>query len=200
MERRNLWVTAAFLILTSACAFTRPVSDKKYDSIIGLEGYFIELPTPARSQDSKIAYHPCVKSKVIGVVNWYGMFWVPFKGLRVQNGDKTYDVERVGQTELDDSVLTHTDKFRKYFVETLPFDDMSKNGGMPSPAKTACAGKVWPGMSQELFLFVNRRPYRVNRSGGSFGTHEQWIYGSDSSFIDNTYYYFRNGRLSSWQF
>ena len=36
-------------------------------------------------------------------------------------------------------------------------------------------------------------PIKVNRSVGSWGVHEQWIYG------EGQYLYFQNGKLTSWQ-
>jgi hypothetical protein len=36
-------------------------------------------------------------------------------------------------------------------------------------------------------------PESINRTGGSWGVHEQWVYGGRS------YLYFENGKLTSWQ-
>lgn len=36
------------------------------------------------------------------------------------------------------------------------------------------------------------KPSKINRSVGSYGIHEQWVY-------SNAYVYFRNGVLTSWQ-
>ena len=50
------------------------------------------------------------------------------------------------------------------------------------------------GMSQEEVLQSSwGRPERVNRSVYSFGTHEQWVYGSGN------YLYFEDGKLTSMQ-
>jgi len=35
-------------------------------------------------------------------------------------------------------------------------------------------------------------PYDINRTAGSWGIHEQWVYG-------DKYLYFENGVLTSWQ-
>ena len=36
------------------------------------------------------------------------------------------------------------------------------------------------------------QPDDINRSVGSWGVHEQWVYGDE-------YLYFENGKLTSWQ-
>jgi hypothetical protein len=40
-------------------------------------------------------------------------------------------------------------------------------------------------------------PYDINRTVGSWGVHEQWVYGENIS--NRKYYYFENGVLTSWQ-
>lgn len=52
--------------------------------------------------------------------------------------------------------------------------------------------KIWIGMTDKMALDSWGRPTDINRSVGSWGTHEQWIY-------YETYLYFENGKLTSWQ-
>ncbi|GAH38631.1 unnamed protein product [marine sediment metagenome] len=40
------------------------------------------------------------------------------------------------------------------------------------------------------------KPRDINKSVGSWGVHEQWIY---RKFSHSTYLYFENGILTSWQ-
>jgi hypothetical protein len=54
-------------------------------------------------------------------------------------------------------------------------------------------GQFWIGMTQEMAVQSLGRPNKVNRTVGSWGTNEQWVYGS------STYLYFSNGRLDSYQ-
>lgn len=54
------------------------------------------------------------------------------------------------------------------------------------------AGKVWLGMSKEMAEDSWGKPRDVNRSVGSWGVKEQWVY-SDANL------YFDNGILNSWQ-
>lgn len=53
-------------------------------------------------------------------------------------------------------------------------------------------GKIWLGMSDEMARASWGAPENINRTVGSWGVHEQWIYG-------DTYVYFENGKLTVWQ-
>jgi len=54
-------------------------------------------------------------------------------------------------------------------------------------------GKVYRGMSKLQAQLSWGEPESVNRTSGSYGTHEQWVYGG------NNYLYFENGVLTSIQ-
>jgi hypothetical protein len=54
------------------------------------------------------------------------------------------------------------------------------------------AGKIWLGMTSEMAKESWGSPDKNNRTVGTWGVHEQWIYG-------DTYVYFENGILTSWQ-
>ena len=47
-------------------------------------------------------------------------------------------------------------------------------------------------MTDEMAVVALGSPKDINRSVGSWGTHEQWVY-------DGEYLYFENGKLTSWQ-
>ncbi len=53
-------------------------------------------------------------------------------------------------------------------------------------------GWVSLGMSAEMVQAVYGEPNSINRTVGSWGVHEQWVY-------DRVYFYFENGILTSWQ-
>ena len=53
--------------------------------------------------------------------------------------------------------------------------------------------KVRIGMSKEACILSWGEPEDINKTSGSWGVHEQWVYGSHS------YLYFTNGRLTSIQ-
>lgn len=70
-----------------------------------------------------------------------------------------------------------------------------------SRAKSAAAAKAWKarggvaiGMTASQVRASNwGKPQTINRSSGSYGTHEQWVYG------DNNYVYLQNGVVTSIQ-
>lgn len=53
-------------------------------------------------------------------------------------------------------------------------------------------GYIWTGMTKEMAIISRGYPKDKNRSVGSWGAHEQWVY-------DDEYLYFENGYLKSWQ-
>lgn len=61
-----------------------------------------------------------------------------------------------------------------------------------SNANRIMKGDVWIGMSDDMARDMLGSPKSINRSNGSWGVHEQWVY-------SNQYLYFENGKLSSWQ-
>jgi hypothetical protein len=54
------------------------------------------------------------------------------------------------------------------------------------------AGFYWIGMNKEMATISLGSPNSVNRTVGSWGVHEQWVY-------SNLYLYFENGILTSYQ-
>ncbi len=58
-------------------------------------------------------------------------------------------------------------------------------------------GIIWIGMTKKEFRLVEGEPDDINYYNYGYGETEQWVY--EYSNYDNDYYYFRDGRLSSWQ-
>jgi hypothetical protein len=52
--------------------------------------------------------------------------------------------------------------------------------------------KIWLGMTDKMARASLGTPEKINRDVGAWGVHEQWVYG-------DTYLYFENGILTSWQ-
>jgi|688.fasta_scaffold658442_2 hypothetical protein len=52
--------------------------------------------------------------------------------------------------------------------------------------------RIWLGMTSAMALASWGEPNKVNRTVGKWGVNEQWVY-------DDTYLYFENGKLTSWQ-
>lgn len=55
-------------------------------------------------------------------------------------------------------------------------------------------GKIFIGMDKGQVRASWGLPRKINSSGGSWGIHEQWIYGDFGPYL-----YFENDRLTSWQ-
>ncbi len=55
-------------------------------------------------------------------------------------------------------------------------------------------GRIWITMTEEQVLVGWGRPLDINRSFGSWGVHEQWVYGSLGA---RAYVYFENGKVRS---
>jgi len=53
-------------------------------------------------------------------------------------------------------------------------------------------GLYWVGMTKEMAKISLGNPKDINKTVGSWGVHEQWVY-------DNIYLYFENGKLASYQ-
>ena len=61
-----------------------------------------------------------------------------------------------------------------------------------SNAQKIIDGKIWLGMTSEMAKESWGQPKKINRDVYEFGKHEQWIY-------QNTYLYFEDDILKSWQ-
>jgi len=73
----------------------------------------------------------------------------------------------------------------------------------PETRKAILAGKVFVGMTKEEVIASWRKPYDINPSVGSWGVHEQWIYGHydyyHGYFKTTNYLYLENSKLTGWQ-
>jgi len=55
------------------------------------------------------------------------------------------------------------------------------------------------GMTAEMARASWGSPSKINRSVGSWGVHEQWVYNALTRYHSPRYIYFENGTLTSWQ-
>lgn len=58
-------------------------------------------------------------------------------------------------------------------------------------------GRFYIGWTKDMVIESIGKPNDINRSVGSWGVHEQWVYGTDISHTK--YLYFENGKLTSFQ-
>lgn len=56
----------------------------------------------------------------------------------------------------------------------------------------------WMGMTPDMAIVTMGRPNDINRTVTKYSTDKQWVY-NDADGIPNTFLYFENGKLNSWQ-
>jgi hypothetical protein len=81
-------------------------------------------------------------------------------------------------------------KYRKFLKLRKEHQEWSEDDCI-----TIARRKVQIGFTREQTIAAWGKPRDINRSVGSYGTHEQWVYGG----IDGTYLYFEDGIMTSWQ-
>jgi hypothetical protein len=82
----------------------------------------------------------------------------------------------------------------------LSFTLLALSGGCATKPRRDIVIEI--GMTEEQVIGQLGKPLRVNRSGSASGTSDQWVYsGMDFKPLGsgNKYLYFRDGKLSSWQ-
>lgn len=87
--------------------------------------------------------------------------------------------------------LAHEKKITERKAYTAYKDGLIKKYGT-TDAQRILEHKFWIGMTDKMARESMGTPNDINRSVGSWGVHEQWIYG-------NTYLYFENEVLTSYQ-
>ena len=70
-------------------------------------------------------------------------------------------------------------------------DEIKKKYG-ESVANKIFNHRIWIGMTAAMARLSIGSPMEINRTTGSWGVNEQWVY-------KNRYLYFENGKLTSWQ-
>lgn len=58
-------------------------------------------------------------------------------------------------------------------------------------------GVVALGMTTKMVKELYGEATSINRTVGNWGVHEQWVY--ERPAMKTEYYYFENGKLTSWQ-
>jgi hypothetical protein len=100
---------------------------------------------------------------------------------------------------IDDELLKINDdltRFQKTFIYQEAKADLIKKYGVKYGTQIANR-QVSIGMTRKMFDEVYDKPTTVNRSVGTWGVHEQLVY--EKSNGKSEYFYFENGKLTSWQ-
>lgn len=88
---------------------------------------------------------------------------------------------------LNDSIRLATEKAELQKRKNYLYKKYGKTNG-----DKILSGTIWLGMSNTMAEESIGRPKSNNRTVGSWGVHEQWVY-------NDIYLYFENGKLTSWQ-
>lgn len=105
---------------------------------------------------------------------------------------KIEDQQAVERIRLAKQKATEDEKKHQLLLDQKR-KELIKKYGTDSGTKIS-EGKIWIGMTDKMARESWGDPDENNRSVGSWGVHEQWIYERY-----NTYVYFENGILTSWQ-
>ena len=82
---------------------------------------------------------------------------------------------------------------RKYYTESEFKYAFTKKYGS-SIYQLIKEDKIRIGAPSVILLYVYGKPDDINKSTGSWGVHEQWVYRSYDVYI-----YVENGKITSWQ-
>lgn len=127
-------------------------------------------------------YHPetreCVEAKKI--------YKQALKDLEAER-KKMEEIKRKEEAKMEET--RRKEEAKKMPVERI----MAKYGCSRDVAESINNRHIQLGMTKEMVVDAIGKPYDINRTGGSFGVHEQWCYRG------NVYLYFENGVLTSWQ-
>jgi hypothetical protein len=130
------------------------------------------------SYDKKLDCFKGQYKKVYGAINtvWLSPLYVPIKDSMNRRDEFLKDsLDNVRNTEA--RIKRENEMKVKYDLVT---------------ANKILQREIWLDMTDNMAIDSWGKPDKINRSVGSWGVHEQWVYG-------DTYLYFEDGILTSWQ-
>jgi hypothetical protein len=161
--------------------------------------YVNVFKTPVYNENSKSSYtidflyqgdKLFIKEKTEnwGYIYYDNRIWIPYRFDSKEYFDSSYSkgwilLKDVGDEKLP--ALTNSEKRRKqYIIDNPKINKTFKDAILK--------GRIALGMSEEMVVASIGYPNDINRSVGSWGVKEQWVY-------PYKYVYFENGTLTSWQ-
>ena len=117
----------------------------------------------------------------------------------LKNKDLAEINEKIKKYGIEDVYNMEFKSFNK--VDWVRFDKLAAKYGKNN-AKLMIQKRAKLGWTKEMLIESIGRPNDINRSFGSWGTHEQWVYREYSSEFNEyitEYYYFENGILTTIQ-
>jgi hypothetical protein len=113
--------------------------------------------------------------------------------LWIEKNEKIYEFIKVKKQEQKE--LKRLEYENKLKLKKAEYAKLEKNYIKKYGQKTynkLKEGHYWIGMNREMATISLGSPKDINRTVGSWGVHEQWVY-------ENRYLYFENGKLTSYQ-
>jgi hypothetical protein len=115
---------------------------------------------------------------------------------RIQKGDIIDEISRLEndlrRLEVDRKNLKREEIQKEIDAENIRLEKFYIRKYGLSTYNKLKSGHYWIGMTKEMATISLGKPNRINRSVGSWGVHEQWVY-------DSVYLYFENEKLTSYQ-
>lgn len=100
---------------------------------------------------------------------------------------KDYASVKPDNIDYIETTTTNTERRAKILHEANPSWDKEE-------CMLIIGRKIWMGMSDDQLVKSWGRPSDINRTVGSWGSHEQWVYGNFGPYV-----YVENGTVTSWQ-
>jgi hypothetical protein len=113
--------------------------------------------------------------------------------LWIKKNDEISEFVKSKETEV--RALKRLEREQKQKDQKAEWAELEKKYGKKYGQKTydkLKEGYYWIGMNKEMATISLGQPTDINRTVGTWGVHEQWVY-------DNLYLYFENGKLTSYQ-
>ncbi len=128
---------------------------------------------------SSANYEPCLEKEILKLQS-AGQSWI----IDLKQGETKFTA-MYDMSDKESEKSARSETIDKLFVPKLNFSKKERD--------LLCAKKIWIGMTVDQFRFAGQKPTQINRTVVASGIHEQWV------FPNNHYYYFENGKLTSWQ-
>ncbi len=167
------------------------ISRIKFDNAVG-EIYYSVAGTnlTSRPEDYDVVIH-LPSNKKVRVLDSIDKYY------RINYNDSVGWILKVALISESEKQKIAADKKAKEFADRMQYqkykEGLIKKYGFATADKILY-GMIWLGMTDEMARLSKGSPTKINRTVGSWGVHEQWVYDNQ-----DTYLYFENGILTSWQ-
>lgn len=130
--------------------------------------------------------------------NYYKVYYNSDSGYVNKAGFKSAEQIELENNSFNEKEIAESERIKRYEKQREIDQEEKKNKLIKkygeSIGRKIFQEEIWIGMSSEMVIDSQGRPKDINKTVGSWGVHEQWVYDN------NTYLYFENDRLTSWQY